>query len=425
MTIDDFINDVLRKSVLKRIRIKVDPRESAQHASGYHLSSSYEGYILQETDTTVKVYFINTPAGIEPIQQVDKKHIMGPVGTDTFIQKLVQTLISTGVKSNHPVLKQLEELHNLEFVETYLKQLNLDDRQISELYKKMLLVQNEAVGDSIVNVGKEVAKLAGKAASAFGELPKLVVGGRESALGRAAKFLKTFNINDLIHFDKLSKSTLSEKTPSKGQLVYISGIKGMSLQYDKFKTPYNIVGQFDKPVITETEYSFQFNTVEPSTAKLSYPGGTLDFSPLKDKREGVLCLKAVTKAQETEKRCFAVRVDKAKVRNTYSVTVVNEIPVKSVTPVRLTEVKAGLALLKELQSLSIIDYTKGAELSDEQQGTLMTVAMKIAANKDVKIKVLDTLQDLAKEEAFTRLASERDKYNIIMSKLKEMNVYRE
>jgi hypothetical protein len=153
-----FLN-LLEKAIgttkLQKVRIKVDPVWSEK--LGIINSPYYEGYILQEcggSPTEFKVFIINTPSGINPIQTVSKNNLE-PVEDDTSEQADKPTKINSSRLSTfkkHLVAK-LQELNkdlesaevnqvissnDISFIETYLKQMGLNDEDILNLYRKTL-----------------------------------------------------------------------------------------------------------------------------------------------------------------------------------------------------------------------------------------------------------------------------------------------
>ena len=73
MRIDGLIENTLRNSRLRRVRVKVDPSQLV--TQGYENVSSFEGYVLEECGTTVQVYLLNVPKEFDSIQNVNKKHV--------------------------------------------------------------------------------------------------------------------------------------------------------------------------------------------------------------------------------------------------------------------------------------------------------------------------------------------------------------
>ena len=144
------------KSVnLQRVRIKVDPMWSEK--LGIMNSPYYEGYILQEcpgSKMDFKVFIVNTPSGIDPIQTVSKFNIepmdietpqeiektskFNSSRLSTFKKHLVEKLKELGKDLDSADVQQVISSNEISFIETYLKQMGLNDEDILNLYRKTL-----------------------------------------------------------------------------------------------------------------------------------------------------------------------------------------------------------------------------------------------------------------------------------------------
>jgi hypothetical protein len=141
---------------LQRVRIKVDPLWSEK--LGIINSPYYEGYILQEcggSPTEFKVFIINTPSGINPIQNVSRNNLE-PVDDENsqeneknvskinssrlsrFKKNLVEKLKEMGKDLDSAEVHQLISSDDISFIETCLKQMGLNDEDILNLYRKTL-----------------------------------------------------------------------------------------------------------------------------------------------------------------------------------------------------------------------------------------------------------------------------------------------
>ena len=72
MKVDRIIEEALRKANLKKIRIKVDPRQLVNQ--GFEHCTSFEGHVIEECGNSLKVYLINPPPEVEPVQMVDREN---------------------------------------------------------------------------------------------------------------------------------------------------------------------------------------------------------------------------------------------------------------------------------------------------------------------------------------------------------------
>ena len=153
-----FLN-LLEKAIgttkLQKVRIKVDPMWSEK--LGIINSPYYEGYVLQEcggSPTEFKVFIINTPTGINPIQTVSKSNLepiedenaqevgkatkINSSRLSTFKKHLVEKLKELGKDLESADVQQAITSNDISFIETYLKQMGLNDEDILNLYRKTL-----------------------------------------------------------------------------------------------------------------------------------------------------------------------------------------------------------------------------------------------------------------------------------------------
>ena len=151
----NLLEKVINSTKLQRVRIKVDPLWSEK--LGIINSPYYEGYILQEcggNSTEFKVFIINTPSGINPIQTVSQSN-MEPIENEnteearkttkinssrlsTFKKHLVEKLKDLGKDLESADVSQVISSDDISFIETYLKQMGLNDEDILNLYRKTL-----------------------------------------------------------------------------------------------------------------------------------------------------------------------------------------------------------------------------------------------------------------------------------------------
>ena len=145
MKIDVLLEGVLRKSMLKRVRIKVDPTQ-IEH-SNMALCPSYEGYVLEECGEMLKVYVLDLPAEFNPIQNVNKKFITTPSDSRFLLikNKLLKDVEKMGVASDSPQYGQLSNTDSIDTFEQLLRQAGLDQDKILTLYKDVIIHDHEPV----------------------------------------------------------------------------------------------------------------------------------------------------------------------------------------------------------------------------------------------------------------------------------------
>lgn len=151
----NLLEKAINSTKLQKVRIKVDPIWSEK--LGIINSPYYEGYILQEcggSPTQFKVFIINTPSGINPVQTVSKSHLE-PVDDEntqetekptkinssrlsTFKKHLVAKLQELGKDLESGEVNQIVSSNDITFIETILKQMGLNDEDVLNLYRKTL-----------------------------------------------------------------------------------------------------------------------------------------------------------------------------------------------------------------------------------------------------------------------------------------------
>ncbi len=147
------LEQAVQSTKLQKVRIKVDPVWSEK--LGIINSPYYEGYILQECGgTEFKVFIINTPSGINPVQTVSKSNLE-PISDENtqetektakfngsrlsiFKKHLVEKLKELGKDLESADVQQAISSSDISFIETYLKQMGLNDEDILNLYRKTL-----------------------------------------------------------------------------------------------------------------------------------------------------------------------------------------------------------------------------------------------------------------------------------------------
>lgn len=149
------LEKAVQSTKLQKVRIKVDPVWSEK--LGIMNSPHYEGYILQEcpgSKMEFKVFIVNTPSGINPVQTVSKAHlepldVEAPQESEkttkfngsrlsTFKKHLVAKLQELGKDLESADVQQVISSNDISFIETYLKQMGLNDEDILNLYRKTL-----------------------------------------------------------------------------------------------------------------------------------------------------------------------------------------------------------------------------------------------------------------------------------------------
>jgi len=152
---ETLLEKAVNSTKLQKVRIKVDPLWSEK--LGIINSPYYEGYILQEcpgSPMDFKVYIINTPSGINPVQTVNKANIepleqetqpetektgkLNLSRLSTFKKHLVAKFQELNKDLESAEVNQVLNSNDISFIETILKQMGLNDEDILNLYRKTL-----------------------------------------------------------------------------------------------------------------------------------------------------------------------------------------------------------------------------------------------------------------------------------------------
>lgn len=161
MKYEIIIENSLKSTDLKRVRIKVDPSLVSQ-ASDLSQCHGYEGYILAETGDVPKV-LVMSPDGVSSVMDIPAQYLQLLLNDEesealrAFKDYICQTC---EMDPESPEAELLTNTQSIEEVEALLKQVGLTDDELKALYRNFI------INDSIpVNEGAftELLKKAGKA----------------------------------------------------------------------------------------------------------------------------------------------------------------------------------------------------------------------------------------------------------------------
>jgi hypothetical protein len=309
MLLNKLIENTLRNTKLKRVRIKVDPSELP--VFGYENVAHFEGYVLEECGTTVSVYIVNVPPNVSPIQQVGASQIE-PVDEPTInpsFQNLKRNLLTALIRAGHgsesPVYNQIKASNNPEFIETFLKQANIDPETLLNTTfteAATLSASNaqpaETQGDDLDEIfgrkksraksilkslenGGSISKGIGMVASAIDTASELALGKR-NVVARLSSFLKTLNVQDLIDLKSLKlRSREYPHIPYKGNTVYFTGLPKLS--YNQGPVKYQLKGSVASANYSAEGIKYVVSDINPGYPKLDKI--MLDFSVLDNPRK--------------------------------------------------------------------------------------------------------------------------------------------
>lgn len=131
-------NSLNRLTSLQRVRVKTDPK-FLQKEGTPEKCPSYEGYILEEGLTKVKILVLPPDLTIEEIPTDLIEYIADEEKADAFEDLKVYIIKHLGLKENNPLISQIINSTCINDIETFLKQTGLDEKKISDLYSSFIL----------------------------------------------------------------------------------------------------------------------------------------------------------------------------------------------------------------------------------------------------------------------------------------------
>lgn len=140
MSFHYIINESLKSTGLKKIRIKTDPSMVSGN-SDFRDVVGYEGYILAENLKNFKILVLNPEMTVADIPEELIEYIISDCSgiIDDFKEYAKQSLLKEkNKKENDPIFTQVQQSNNLEDIETFLKQNGYTDEDIYTLYRNFI-----------------------------------------------------------------------------------------------------------------------------------------------------------------------------------------------------------------------------------------------------------------------------------------------
>ena len=123
---------------LQKIRVKTDPKFLAAN-NGPEGSPSYEGYILEEGLSNIKILVMPPDLSIEEIPAELIEYIADEEKTGVFNDLINFIINGLELSEDDPLKQQLANCKCISEVEQFLKQKGLNDAQISKIYGEFIL----------------------------------------------------------------------------------------------------------------------------------------------------------------------------------------------------------------------------------------------------------------------------------------------
>ncbi len=144
MHYDRIIQESLKRTALKRIRIKVDPALVNASADLTGLDG-YEGYALEECMGKMKVLVLTPDMPIHDIPEEYIEMLSTQHDADVFEEFrafAIKNLIQDGMPENSPTLEQVRNSSCLNDIEQYLKQSGFTGEWVSDMYRDFITNDN-------------------------------------------------------------------------------------------------------------------------------------------------------------------------------------------------------------------------------------------------------------------------------------------
>lgn len=185
MKFREIIEENLKTTSLKRIRVKVDPAK-INTEKDFSKIEGYEGYVLEESKGNLKILVLNPELTIDEIPEDVIEYINDEDKEDTFNELKAFIIKKLNLKEKDPLINQLRNTNCISDIETFLKQSGHTDECLSNLYKSFI-IDDTPVNEGIIKkaIGG-AASLAKKAIDAperiVGAAKNVVIGGDVSSL---------------------------------------------------------------------------------------------------------------------------------------------------------------------------------------------------------------------------------------------------
>jgi hypothetical protein len=140
MQYNRIIEESLKKTALKRIRIKVDPALVNASADLTGLDG-YEGYVLEECMGKLKVLVLTPDMAVHDIPEQFIEMLVTQHDMDVFEEFkafAIKNLIKDGMPENSPTLEQVLNSGCLNDIEQYLKQSGFTGERLADMYRDFI-----------------------------------------------------------------------------------------------------------------------------------------------------------------------------------------------------------------------------------------------------------------------------------------------
>ena len=134
---NNVIFESLKKTALKRIRIKVDPKFVSAEAD-FTKVDGYEGYVLEEGKGHLKILVLSPEMQVQDIPNEFIEMVAAEADYDSFCllkEFIIKKLIKDGKVENDPIITQIANSNCLDDIERIINQCGYTGDKLTELYK--------------------------------------------------------------------------------------------------------------------------------------------------------------------------------------------------------------------------------------------------------------------------------------------------
>ena len=135
MKYDQIILESLQKVSLQRVRIKVDPI-NVSTAKDLSSCDGYEGYVLAEDETSMKILVINPDLDSTAVMDIPNEHLLKLQNAVQNLEELKSFILTAlNVSEDDPIIQNIHSCESVDDVEVFLRFYGLTDDEITKLYK--------------------------------------------------------------------------------------------------------------------------------------------------------------------------------------------------------------------------------------------------------------------------------------------------
>lgn len=138
------IEESLKKTALKKIRIKVDPAKVNAEAD-FSKCDGYEGYVLEECLGRLRILVLTPEFPICDIPEEFIEAVAEKVDEDVFEEYkmfVINKLVKDGKAINDPLLEQIKCSTDINSIETLISQCGYTEYKLAELYRGFITNEN-------------------------------------------------------------------------------------------------------------------------------------------------------------------------------------------------------------------------------------------------------------------------------------------